>query len=431
MAKQSTPKVITKKHLARLEQERIKRRYLIIGSIVIAVLVVGVILFGILDQTVLKSQKPVAKVGDQVITVADLQKQVYYYRWNLIKNYEYTYQMYQFFGNDPTFGAQIKSQLDQISSQLSTENATALGSTALEQLIDAKIIEREAKARGITVTDEEIEKAMQEAFGYYANGTPTSEPTPTQFVTSTLSPLQLTLIPPTATLPPTPTLEASPTATTEPTATPTVDPNLPTRTPEPTSTPYTLEGYKNRLTEYIGELKDLGFSESDLREIFRRELLKNKVYEAITADIQPSQEQVWARHILVADEGTAQALLERIKKGEDWAKLAAEYSTDTSNKDQGGDLGWFGRGMMVKEFEDAAFQLEIGEISQPVKTQYGWHLIQLLGKDVRPLSQTQLQNLKDQKFDEWLQSQRDSKDIERFDLWETVIPTEPTFVPQF
>jgi len=168
-----------------------------------------------------------------------------------------------------------------------------------------------------------------------------------------------------------------------------------------------------------------------LREIFRRELLKNKVYEAITADIQPSQEQVWARHILVADEGTAQALLERIKKGEDWAKLAAEYSTDTSNKDQGGDLGWFGRGMMVKEFEDAAFQLEIGEISQPVKTQYGWHLIQLLGKDVRPLSQTQLQNLKDQKFDEWLQSQRDSKDIERFDLWETVIPTEPTFVPQF
>ncbi|MEJ5203196.1 MAG: peptidylprolyl isomerase [Anaerolineales bacterium] len=431
MAKQSTPKVVTKKHLARLEQERIKRRYLIIGSIVIAVLVVGVILFGILDQTVLKSRKPVAKVGDQIITVADLQKQVYYYRWNLIKNYEYTYQMYQFFGNDPTFSAQIQSQLEQISSQLSAENATVLGSTALEQLIDAKIIEREAKARGITITDEEIEKSMQEAFGFYANGTPTPAPTSTTFATSTLSPLQLTLIPPTATLPPTPTLEASPTMTAEPTATPTIDPSLPTNTPEPTSTPYTLEGYKNRVAEYIGELKELGFSESDLREIFRRELLKNKVYEAITADIQPKQEQVWARHILVDDEGTAKALLDRIKKGEDWGKLAAEYSTDTSNKDKGGDLGWFGRGMMVKEFEDTAFQLEVGQISQPVKTQFGWHLIQLLGKDVRPLSQSQLQNLKDQKFDEWLQTQRDGEDIERYDLWETVIPTEPTFVPQF
>lgn len=431
MAKQSAPKVITKKHLARLEQERIKRRYLLIGSIVIAVLVIGVILFGVLDQTVLKAGKKVARVGDQTITVADLQKQVYYYRWNLIKNYEYTYQMYQFFGNDPTFGAQFQSQLDQISSQLSEENATALGSTALEQLIEAKIIEREAKARGITVSNEEVEKAMQEAFGYYANGTPTPEPTPTAWTTSTLSPLQQTLIPPTATLPPTPTLEATPTATLEPTATPTLDPNLPTNTPEPTSTPYTLEGYQNRVAEYVGELKKLGFSEADLREIFRRELLKNKVYEAITADIEPNQEQVWARHILVADEGTAQALLDRIKKGEDWVKMAAEYSTDTGNKDQGGDLGWFGRGAMVKEFEEAAFQLEIGEISQPVKTQYGWHLIQLLGKEVRPLSQSQLQTLKDQKFYEWLQAQKDGEDIERYDLWETVIPTEPTFVPQF
>ncbi len=89
-------------------------------------------------------------------------------------------------------------------------------------------------------------------------------------------------------------------------------------------------------------------------------------------------EQVHARHILVADLGTAQSLKKQLDGGADFAALAVDYSTDSGTASQGGDLGWFGRGQMVTEFEDAAFSLEPNEISDPIKTQYGYHIIQTI-----------------------------------------------------
>ncbi len=98
------------------------------------------------------------------------------------------------------------------------------------------------------------------------------------------------------------------------------------------------------------------------------------------------QEEVKARHILIKteDKGEDEAkklsyeILEKLKKGEDFAKLAKEFSEDPGSKDTGGDLGYFGRGQMVPEFEEAAFSLEVGEFSEPVKTQFGYHIIQVL-----------------------------------------------------
>ena len=91
--------------------------------------------------------------------------------------------------------------------------------------------------------------------------------------------------------------------------------------------------------------------------------------------------EIKASHILVKTEDEAKKLLEEISSGKSFADLAEEYSLCPSGQN-GGDLGYFGRGMMVKSFEDAAFALgEIGEISSPVQTQFGWHLIQLTGKD--------------------------------------------------
>lgn len=107
-------------------------------------------------------------------------------------------------------------------------------------------------------------------------------------------------------------------------------------------------------------------------------------YEKELADL-PKQQEVHARHILVATEDEAKAVIAALDKGEDFAKLAKEKSSD-SNKDEGGDLGFFGQGRMVPEFEEAAFALEPGTYTKtPVKTQFGYHVIKVEEKrDVAP-----------------------------------------------
>ncbi|WP_395020665.1 peptidylprolyl isomerase [Dongia sp.] len=83
-----------------------------------------------------------------------------------------------------------------------------------------------------------------------------------------------------------------------------------------------------------------------------------------------------ARHILVRDEAEAEEIIEELKGGADFAKLARSRSIDTTSGEAGGDLGWFSRNTMVQEFADAAFAMKPGEFSKvPVKTQFGYHVI--------------------------------------------------------
>jgi len=84
-------------------------------------------------------------------------------------------------------------------------------------------------------------------------------------------------------------------------------------------------------------------------------------------------------HILVEKHSEAISLLERIQKGEKFGKLAKEFSLDSGSAKRDGNLGYFGRGKMVKEFEKSAFNLQTGQISEPVKTEYGYHIIKRLG----------------------------------------------------
>jgi peptidyl-prolyl cis-trans isomerase C len=107
-----------------------------------------------------------------------------------------------------------------------------------------------------------------------------------------------------------------------------------------------------------------------------------KVFDERISNLKPEQE-VRARHILVDTVDEAKAIAERLNKGEDFAALAKEKSKDENA--EGGDLGFFARGQMLKPFEDAAFALDVGKISEPVQTQFGWHIIRVEEKRDRPL----------------------------------------------
>ncbi|MCT2535559.1 peptidylprolyl isomerase [Aquibacillus koreensis] len=139
-------------------------------------------------------------------------------------------------------------------------------------------------------------------------------------------------------------------------------------------------------------LQQSGFKDEDaFREALYMQLLQTK---AITDDVEVSDEElqdkyaryeteVQASHILVESEETAQELKQRLDEGEDFAALAKEFGTD-GTAEQGGDLGYFSGSpetpSMVPEFEDAAYALEVGEVSDPVQTQNGWHIIKVTDK---------------------------------------------------
>ncbi len=417
MAASAKKRTINRKHIARAQRERMQRNWLIGGTIAVVVTVIGLVTYGYLQQTVFLKNKAVATVNGEKITVEQFQKRVRYTRSNLIGQYQQYAQILQFFGNDPEspFTQQYQAQLQQVAAQLS--NPISVGQRTLDQMIDEIILRQKAEEMGITVTEEEVERFIQEQLGYFPDGaapTPTSYPTP--YPTSTLSAEQLALVTPI----PTPT--TAPTATADPQATPTDIPE-----PTPTATPYTLEAYQANYQAFLDSLASIGLNAEDLKDLARAQLYKDKLYESITSEVPAEQEQVWARHILVSDEETANQIYAQLLEGGDWNELAAEYSSDPGSKENGGDLGWFSRGQMVPEFENVAFSLAIGQISKPVKSQFGWHIIQVLGHETRPIAPQQREQLRGQMFGDWVEEQRAQADIQTFaEVWQANVPTEPS-----
>lgn len=107
---------------------------------------------------------------------------------------------------------------------------------------------------------------------------------------------------------------------------------------------------------------------------------------------QGGEQEVRARHILVENEALARAALKRVQSGEDFAKVADQVSKDPGSR--GGELGWFTKDRMVPEFAEAAFKLQPGQISQPVKSQFGWHIIKVEERREKPFPK--LEEVRDQ-----------------------------------
>jgi len=416
---------ITRKQLVGVERERVTNRILVIATAGVVAVVLGLIGWGIIQENVIAPGVVVAVVEGEEILGREFQIRVRANRQQSLGAYIQLVQNYEIFGSDPQIGQQILAQLNQLQFQLIPDQ---MGLTTINQLVDDRLVALEAEKLGISFTASEIEEELRGFFGYFADGSPTPSSTPSIAATSTLSEAQLAIVTLTPTTTPLPSV--APTAggvdeeadsDSEP-----VDGDIATPTSGPTATEFTLESYQNIYQEYlVAQEEDIGLREEDLRLIVLNNLYQNALYDLLTADVPTEQEQVWARHILVETEEAALQLLANLESGSDWADLALEHSLDTSNSQNGGDLGWFSFETIVTPFAEAAFAVEIGEISDPVESDFGWHVIQVIGHEMRPLSTQQYADARNVVFQEFVQSLRNDYDWEIFNTWIDITPDEP------
>ncbi|MES9694454.1 peptidylprolyl isomerase [Bacillus toyonensis] len=138
-------------------------------------------------------------------------------------------------------------------------------------------------------------------------------------------------------------------------------------------------------------LKQQGMKEETFKNMLRAQLAQEKAIEKTITDKELKENykpEIKASHILVKDEATAKKVKEELGQGKSFEELAKQYSEDTGSKEKGGDLGYFTAGKMVKEFEDAAYKLKKDEVSEPVKSQFGYHIIKVTDiKEQKPFDE--------------------------------------------
>lgn len=455
-------KQLAKNNPLRSAKEKKQNRLIIIGFTITAALIVLLTGYALLYEFVIKDRIPVARVNGSKIDNTYFTERVKLERNAFIQQYQMMNAQYQYAANDEQTAQYYLNQLLQMQQILN--DYEYFGESVLNSIIDDEVVAQQAKDLGITVSEQEIEDTIQQIFGYFPKGTPTMQPVPTLFPTPTLSLTQQAILNYTPT-PSNEILELNEESVEEPAngqdsdeeastpennaetdesdllieeegenveteidATPTATSTevVPTVTPMPTSTPYTEQLFLDNYSQYITDMTSVGVSEESLRKYIYHYILTGRVKEEIVKDAPTTAEQVWARHILVETEEEAKDVLARLENGDEWSVIAEEVSIDTSNKSQGGDLGWFTKGKMVAEFDEAAFKLKIGEISDPVQTQFGWHIIQLVGKGEMPLTAWDYQDAQEKFYQDWFEKVKSETDIVINDVWKDIVPTEPS-----
>lgn len=364
--------VLSKRQLSKREREERQKRLVIIFAAVTAAAVLLVLAFGFYQEYIAKPSAPVATVNGKPISTRDYQAMVRYRRFeqaSMIARLQNQLSLLDPTAEDQQFLVEyFQSQIQQLQ-----ENASSLPIDVLDEMIDDELIRQEASARNITVTADELQEEIEQQFGYIRNP-PTPTPTP---ITTTLE----TDV-----------------------------------TPTPTEAPMTLEEFQQNYSQYLVAVRqNANLSETAFRRLFESTLYSAKLQEALAEEVPVTAEQVHARHILVTTEEQANNVLARLQSGEDFAALAEELSEDTGSAEEGGDLGWFPRGLMVTEFEEAAFALEPGQTSDPVQTAYGYHIINVIERDAnRPLEESMLEQKKASALEDWLAEQRQSEAVESY-----------------
>lgn len=470
------PNVQVRRVSRRDREDRQRRRLFWILGIAGAVAAL-ILAYSSLNEYVIKPSHVLATVDGTTIRRRD------YWRVRSV-NLTNEVNQYSSFAQSPMLGAQQKQQYSTLASQAAAALKTVWGSTkvddpTLNQMIEDQIYVKRAGSLGVKVTTQQIDDYITQAFQPSDAPliTPTPSPTliPTRAAwatetalaalattTRTSSPIaspvadgSVGAIPASESL-----ARATPVATdanlvaaspASSGATPiTTDASVAGASPESSvatpvasaspsattaATPNPVEAQETVTARYkdfkATTLKRAHMSESEFRDwIAAPAVARQGVRAAIEAQIGQSREQIHAIHILVDTKDLADSIhTEVTQPGADFAAIAKAQSKDATTAPNGGDLGWFPRGEMVKPFEDAVFALQPDQISQPFQTQFGWHIVKVLERDpARPMTTAQISKVQKQAVDRWLADRRAESKIST-KLKPTPTPAVAQFAP--
>ena len=296
-----------------------------------------------------------------------------------------------------------------------------LGLRVINDMVDDRLLAQEAASRNITVNQVAVRAEVEAFFGF----------DPTE--------IALIGVEPTATLEPTPTPSpfVSPTPSPTATATPTLDPEAeqeviePTLTPQPTVVEPTLspdevrQNFADSEQNFRSYFERAGVAESAVNSFFERMALESLLTEDISGD-DSSLLYADARHILVESEEASLEALQALQNGESFADLARAISTDTGSGYRGGELGEAYVGNYVPEFRQAIETAEIGELTGPVESEFGFHIIQVRSKEERngAALEAQIERAEQQEFDRFVKALREDNadSFEISDSWLDYVP---------
>lgn len=415
------PKLL-REYRSKHERETEIQRLVILGTALAVGIALLILVISVLNESLLVPNQAVASVNGHTINVAQFKTRAKIERALLIQQLNNALSLYSSIGyTSDQLSQLITSQQPYSTWYGQLQVADQLGNSVLNTMVEDELVRQKAAELGITVSEDEVDAQIKKTFGYdpaTAGLAPPETPVPTQsptpLVTSTASPV--------------PTASNTPDMTT---VTPTLTP-FPSATPSPTpnATEEATQAQEQQDSFFASIRSQTGVSDGDIREYFRMVTLREKVRDAVITDVQHTAPFVNARHILVADETTANSVLASLQAGDSFASLAKSFSTDGSST-SGGELGWAPASNYVTEFADAVTTADIGALVGPVKTQFGFHIIQVRAREDRDLTDAQYQQALNTKFATYLTDLRaaDTTNVQVFDAWTDNVPTEPIFSP--